>query len=122
QTVAGLAAVAGSVSASDADQGPVAGPVPLTPIQRRYLGSQPVDPHYFTQSALLRVRPPLGPAVARPALGVPLRHHDARRLRFSAAAGEWRQWCLGIDASTAAPWSRLDLSALEPARGRAALE
>jgi hypothetical protein len=60
--------------------------------------------------------------VAREALAVLLRHHDALRLRCAEEDGVWRQQCLANEESLAAPWSRLDLTALDPARGRAALE
>ncbi|HSN88995.1 MAG TPA: condensation domain-containing protein, partial [Thermoanaerobaculia bacterium] len=122
QTIAGLAEVADRVSESEADQGPVAGPVPLSPIQRRYLQSRPVAPHHFTQSSLLAVRPPITPEVARQAFAFLLGHHDALRLRFAEEAGSWRQRGLGTEETKAAPWSRLDLSGLAPDRGRTALE
>ncbi|HSL83666.1 MAG TPA: SDR family NAD(P)-dependent oxidoreductase, partial [Thermoanaerobaculia bacterium] len=54
QTVAGLAAVAGSGTAVRANQDAVTGEVPLTPIQRRFLDAHPVEPRHFNQSVRLR--------------------------------------------------------------------
>ncbi|HXO41383.1 MAG TPA: amino acid adenylation domain-containing protein, partial [Thermoanaerobaculia bacterium] len=58
QTVAELAAAAVPAAAvpSGAAQGPVTGPLPLTPIQLWFLAAAPVDPHHWNQSLLLATR------------------------------------------------------------------
>ncbi|HSF42700.1 MAG TPA: amino acid adenylation domain-containing protein [Thermoanaerobaculia bacterium] len=122
QTIAGLAAVAESVEEGPAVQETVAGPVPLSPIQQRYLLSRPVDSHHFTQSALLSVQQDVTPGMAEQAFVALLRHHDALRLRFAEGEGGWRQWCLSPEEAMPAPWSRLDLSALDPVRCRSTFE
>ena len=86
QTVARLAAVAERTAGRPAaSQGPVEGPVSLTPIQRWFFGLRPVDPHHFNQALLLRVAPApgVGPQALAGALAAVLRHHDALRLRFT---------------------------------------
>ena len=87
QTVERLAQVVKSATGSRGEQGPVTGPVPLTPIQLQLAGTR-AGP-----------RPPLqpvrAPGLARAAGAHPLEkalqhllsHHDALRLRFRHARG-----------------------------------
>ncbi|HSR89843.1 MAG TPA: amino acid adenylation domain-containing protein [Gemmatimonadales bacterium] len=91
QSIAELAAVAGTGEQVESEQGLVQGQVPLTPIQRWFLEDSPVDPHHFNQAVLLEVRRFLAPAVLQKAVARLLRAHDALRLRFSLENGEWRQ-------------------------------
>jgi aryl carrier-like protein len=110
-TLADLAAVAGRVEASRIEPGPVAGPLPLTPIERRFLEPDPVDPHHFTQALLLRVGSGLRTLAVEQAWAALLGHHDALRLRFVRDASGWRQWnedLVGRERS----WTRVDLSGL----------
>ncbi|HEV7518259.1 MAG TPA: condensation domain-containing protein, partial [Thermoanaerobaculia bacterium] len=125
-TLAELAAVAGLVEASRIDQGPVVGPLPLTPIQRRFLEAEPADPHHFNQAVLLRVGAGLRAAVVERAWKVLLRHHDALRMRFERGVEggrdwrHWRQWnegLVGLERS----WARVDLSGLPPGPASAGL-
>jgi amino acid adenylation domain-containing protein/non-ribosomal peptide synthase protein (TIGR01720 family) len=120
QTIASLAMVAETGAAVIAGQGPVTGPVRLTPIQRWFLGSDPVDPHHFNQSLLLAVRGPVSPAAAAGALFELVRHHDALRLRFAPGEAGWTAWNAAPDEAPPA-WERIDLSGLEPARASAEL-
>jgi amino acid adenylation domain-containing protein/non-ribosomal peptide synthase protein (TIGR01720 family) len=135
QTIAELATVAGTTDAVTADQGLVTGPVPLTPVQRRFLRSdrtdrseptdrsdELLDPHWLTQSLLLAVRGPLAPEVAEGAFTALLSHHDALRLRFAQGESGWHAWTAPPEAAVAAVWEQVDLTALEPAAARAALE
>ncbi|HZF08986.1 MAG TPA: amino acid adenylation domain-containing protein, partial [Thermoanaerobaculia bacterium] len=106
-----LAAVADRVETSKVDQGVVTGPVVLTPVQRLFLESDPVDVHHFNQSVLLRVEPSLSPAVAERAWEALMQHHDALRLRFERVVEGWRQWNQGLDSSgSGSGWTRVDLS------------
>ncbi|HYX25667.1 MAG TPA: condensation domain-containing protein, partial [Thermoanaerobaculia bacterium] len=91
QSVAELAAVAGTCEAVQAEQGLVLGQIPLTPVQHWFLDDSPVDPHHFNQAVLLEVRRVLAPAVLERAVARLLRAHDALRLRFSQENGEWQQ-------------------------------
>ena len=93
QTVAELARVAGTSTGVARDQGPVTGPVPLTPIQRWFFEQEFVDPHHFNQSVLLEGREALDPAILEEAVERLVVHHDALRLRFRQTSGKegWSQ-------------------------------
>ncbi len=121
QTVARLAAVAGTAAEVLASQGPVVGPLPLTPIQRWFFDQDLADPHHFNQAVLLAVRE-IGPRVAESALGALVLHHDALRLRISPAAedgGEPRAENAPPEPGFVLP--RVDLAALTPADAERAL-
>ena len=118
QTIAELAAVAGTVDRPAVDQGSVAGPVPLTPIQAWFFEQDLPDPRYFNQSLLLAMPRAIAPRVIAAAFGHLLRHHDALRLRFARDGSGWRQWNAPPD--DAAPFTWIDLRALPaPAQARA---
>ena len=117
QTIAELAAVAQEARPAS-EQGPVTGPLPLTPIQHWFFERQPAEPWHFNQSLLLELLRPVAPAVLAGAVGRLLWHHDALRLRFApGAAGVEQQ----VAAPTAdVPFSVVDLSALPESAWRAA--
>ncbi|MFL6261095.1 MAG: amino acid adenylation domain-containing protein [Thermoanaerobaculia bacterium] len=117
QTVAALAAAAGSVSGPEEQQGTVVGPVPLTPIQRRFFEQVTVDLHHYNQSLLLALHQVGSPASWERALCALAAHHDALRLRFTPGEDGWRQECLGLEVGIPLAW--IDLSAV-PAAGRGA--
>ncbi|MFI0776430.1 non-ribosomal peptide synthase/polyketide synthase [Streptomyces sp. NPDC021212] len=94
QTVADLAAAAQdvSVTAVAAEQGPVVGEVPLTPVQHWLFDTLPDSPGHFTQSVSAELAGPVDEAALRAALDTLLDHHDALRLRFERAGnGHWHQ-------------------------------
>lgn len=100
-TVAGLAAIAAENAAPPvAEQGPVTGPLPLTPIQRRFFEHVPSEPWHFNQWMLLEVAPDTQPELLRRALQRLQMHHDALRLRFEATTGGWQQHA-ALDAAVA---------------------
>ena len=68
--------------ASLADQGPVTGEVPLTPIQHWFFREWRGEPHHFNQSALLELVKPVEPEILRTCLKALQDHHDALRLRY----------------------------------------
>ena len=78
-------------SALVAEQGPVQGPVPLTPIQQWFFEQVREEPHHFNLSFLLEVAPGVEPALLRRAFQHLVDHHDALRLRFVAEETGWRQ-------------------------------
>ena len=93
-TIAALAASAAvSVPVLEvADQGPVCGDVPLTPVQRWFLESGPARPEFFGQWMALELAADVQPAVLGRALAALADHHDALRMRFERADGWWRQY------------------------------
>ncbi|WNG29291.1 amino acid adenylation domain-containing protein [Cystobacter fuscus] len=90
-TVARLAAVANTRLAVRAEQGPVTGPVALSPIQRWFFEQAPAEPHHWNMSLFLEVRGALDVEVLERALTHVTEHHDALRLRFARDAEGWRQ-------------------------------
>jgi len=120
QTIAELAAVAGSLERIQAEQGPVVGPVGLTPIQHWFLEADPIDVHHHNQALYLRITPPLDGALVRAAVHRLLLAHDALRLRFAwrqkAGQGKlWRQHLRPASEVTGRflPFAQLDLSRLD---------
>jgi amino acid adenylation domain-containing protein/non-ribosomal peptide synthase protein (TIGR01720 family) len=79
QTIAGLAAVAESAEPSAADEGPIEGEAPLTPVQRRFFQE---EPSRFNMAVMLAPRERLDTDRLSQALQRLARHHDALRLRF----------------------------------------
>ena len=121
QTVAGLAATAGSISVTEAEQGNVSGAVPLTPIQQWFFELGLPNPHHWNQSVLLTPRETLDPVQLETALARLLVHHDALRLRFLCEDGIWRAHI--IPEEIADRYLRVvDLRRLPPEHRMAALE
>jgi amino acid adenylation domain-containing protein/non-ribosomal peptide synthase protein (TIGR01720 family) len=120
QTVAELAAVVDTSPALHLPQGPVIGPVPLTPIQHWFFESEPVNVHHFNQAVLLQVRRALSPTLLEQVVRHLLWQHDALRLRYRRIADGWSQECVAPQAEV--PFSHLDLSALAAARQSIVIE
>jgi amino acid adenylation domain-containing protein/non-ribosomal peptide synthase protein (TIGR01720 family) len=120
QTIAALAAVAGTAAVVEAEQGGVSGDAPLTPIQRWFFDTQKTDLHHFNQSVLLEVKPGVDGALLKDVMQHLLSYHDALRLRFRRDATGWRQ--THGDASEAVAFERIDLSMLAPEEQTAAIE
>lgn len=92
QTIARLAAVAGSALVVRAEQGVLLGTVPLTPIQRWFFELDLPEPHHFNQSVLLEIRQALDFSLLEQAVSLLLIHHDGLRLRFERGGeSDWRQ-------------------------------
>jgi amino acid adenylation domain-containing protein/non-ribosomal peptide synthase protein (TIGR01720 family) len=119
-TVAELAAELGAGAAVTAEQGPVTGLAPLTPIQRAWLAAEPRDPHHFNQAFLLAAAGALDPVALDQALAAVLDHHDALRLRLVRADEGWEQSFAEPGGAPAV--RRVDLSPLPPQARPAALE
>jgi hypothetical protein len=83
QTIAELAAAAGSASAAQAEQGAVTGPVPLTPIQRWFFEQDLPNPHHFNQAQWIEFAPAADADHVEEALRHLLAQHDALRLCFA---------------------------------------
>ncbi|RKG75337.1 non-ribosomal peptide synthetase, partial [Corallococcus terminator] len=112
-TLGALANVAKVSAGSLAEQGPVVGSVPLTPIQLELLEGDPEHAHHFNMPLLLRARQPLQAPLLEQALQLLISHHDALRLRFSREGDSWRQHNASPEE---APFKLLqaDLSELSP--------
>jgi amino acid adenylation domain-containing protein/non-ribosomal peptide synthase protein (TIGR01720 family) len=91
QSVAELAAAVGTVSLTVAEQGPVTGEVPLTPVQRWFFESGYDAPQHHNQALLLEVDGRLDLDKLTRAWAALLSHHDALRARFVLENGGARQ-------------------------------
>ena len=121
-TVAGLAAVAGTAPTIQAEQEPVTGAIPLTPIQHWFFEQKLWEPYHWNQALLLEVRGAIIPALLEQAVQHLLKHHDALRLRFTPTQSGWQQVNAGLDAVAAVPLSYIDLSQAPAAEQETALE
>jgi len=119
QTVAALAAVAGTAPAVAAEQGTVTGEAPLTPVQHWFFDGDPADPHHFNMPVLLRATERVDAEVLARAVAAVVEHHDALRMRFDRGATGWRAWT--ADASEPPPLDVGDLSAVPDAELAAAI-
>ena len=117
QSIAALAPHVTQVIAEPAQRGPVSGATPLTPIQHWFFAAHPGHPEHFNQSVQLELAADVDRAALRAALGVLVDHHDALRMRYEHADGQWRQ---DNAADEDAPsWQLTDLSALDAPAQRA---
>ncbi|TRX03272.1 condensation domain-containing protein, partial [Candidatus Methylobacter oryzae] len=62
-----------------AEQGPISGDVPLTPIQHWFFEQNLHNPHHWNQALLLEARAGLTPDIVEAAMNQLLIHHDALR-------------------------------------------
>jgi amino acid adenylation domain-containing protein/non-ribosomal peptide synthase protein (TIGR01720 family) len=120
QTIAALAAVAGTTEIIEAEQEIVTGEVPLTPIQHWFFEHQVVDAHHYNQSVMLEVRQPLELALLREVVRCVLVHHDALRLQFNKDQSGWHQVNAGLPATL--PCFGVDLSMLPLSNQGATIE
>ncbi|MBT8423313.1 MAG: amino acid adenylation domain-containing protein, partial [Gammaproteobacteria bacterium] len=91
QTVAELAAVAGTTGKAVAEQGAVTGAAPLTPVQHWFFATTPIDPQHFNQSLRLQFNKRIERAALLTALQTLVAHHDALRLQFKQQHSVWHQ-------------------------------
>ncbi len=122
QTIAELAAAAleEEAPAEGAEQGPVTGPVPLTPIQRWLFAQDLDDLQHWNLTVMLELREAVRPEHLHRAVGLLLEHHDALRLRFRREATGWVQW--NDPPGSAVPCAAFDLSGLPVPVRKAVLE
>ncbi|KFA88774.1 peptide synthetase [Archangium violaceum Cb vi76] len=119
QTLAELARVAGAGRALG-EQGPVSGPVPLTPIQRWFLERELPEAHHFNQALLLETHEPVDAALLEQALRALVEHHDALRSSVKRVGMGWEQDCAAPGREVTP--RRVDLSALPESEQAAELE
>ncbi|MFC5957576.1 non-ribosomal peptide synthase/polyketide synthase [Streptomyces pratens] len=95
QTVAELATAAEefpAVTTAAAEQGPVVGDVPLTPVQHWLFDTLTGDPARFTQAVSFELATDTDETLLRAALAAVLEQHDALRMRYEPAGdGRWHQ-------------------------------
>jgi amino acid adenylation domain-containing protein/non-ribosomal peptide synthase protein (TIGR01720 family) len=91
QTIASLAPHVTEAPTATVDQGPVAGPVPLTPIQHWLFETRTTRPEHFDHSLAVELADDVDHETLRVALHTVIAHHDALRMRFEAVDGEWSQ-------------------------------
>ncbi len=113
QTVAELARAADATDEVQAEQGPVTGPVPLTPVQRWFFDKELPNPSRWNHALLLDVEVGLDADRMHAALAGLVEHHDALRLRFSRTPEGWSQENLATVPPV--PLVRVDLSGLDGA-------
>src|SRR5262249_53590450 len=120
RTIAELSAMMRPAEETTADQSPVSGSMPQTPIQRWFFEQDLPEPHHFNQSNLLRLKEPLETAVVERAVSALIRHHDALRSRFVKESEGWRGFI--AEPETAAPLTEIDLSGTPAAELPEAIE
>ena len=120
QTIAQLAAVVTPSQSVEAQQAPVTGAVPLTPIQHWFFEQRFVAPHHWNQTWLLEMNQALDGELLEQAVQQVLTHHDALRLRFTPEGSGWLQW--HEEGEKAVVFRQVDLSELSAAEQQVALE
>jgi non-ribosomal peptide synthase protein (TIGR01720 family) len=120
QTIAELAAVVGTATRLESEQGIVTGPVPLTPVQRWFFEREPAEPQHFNQSVLLEELQPVDHSLLKQSIRHLLAHHDGLRLRYTCEGSQWRQSIVAPDDEVTI--ERIDLSSVAKADRRAAIE
>src|SRR5579872_3617393 len=119
-TIAQLATIAGTAPTTQAEQEPVIGSLPLTPIQHWFFSLNLSDPHHWNQVLLLRVPHSFEPTLVQQAIQSLLTRHDILRLR---AKQEPTGWTLTITApEDEVPFAHIDLSTLPTTQQTSALE
>ncbi|MCM3338069.1 non-ribosomal peptide synthase/polyketide synthase [Paenibacillus sp. MER TA 81-3] len=112
QTIAELAAVAKQAVPMLVDEGPVTGPVPLTPIQHWFFEQPMTNRHHWNQAMLLTIKQPVHPEALQQAMAHLIRHHDVLRLRFMQTEAGWEQGVADVEGESAAPVLVINLAKL----------
>jgi non-ribosomal peptide synthase protein (TIGR01720 family) len=119
QTIAELAAAAGTESIMAVETGRVSGTVPLTPIQHWFFEEPVTEPHHYNQTVLLELRQPMDAELLSAAVVHLLEHHDALRLRFERTTAGWQQ--TNAEQESHHVFARVDLSTMDEKAQEAAL-
>ncbi|MEM9291839.1 MAG: amino acid adenylation domain-containing protein [Acidobacteriota bacterium] len=122
RTVAALASKLERRADAAAD-GPVVGPVPLTPIQHWFFERRLEQPHHWNQAFWLKVSEDLDRVRLSRSLGALLKHHDGLRLIFpgGSQASGWRQEAVDAEAWVP-PLTTIELADLPAEQKRRAVE
>ncbi|MDQ4092560.1 MAG: condensation domain-containing protein, partial [Actinomycetota bacterium] len=89
----------------------IAGPAPLTPIQRWFFETYADTANHYVMSVLVELGEDLDEDALRAAVEAVVAHHDALRMRFQLINGRWSQDV--VPAETAEVFERHDLSCLD---------
>ncbi len=120
QTIAELALVVAPITETRVDQGPVIGPVDLTPIQHAFFAETFANPNHFNQAVLLELDPTVSHETIIQAAEKLVTHHDMLRARFQQeTSGQWHQQILPPMKPDV---EKVDLSGVAPAKQSAAIE
>ncbi|WP_043307332.1 amino acid adenylation domain-containing protein [Pseudomonas sp. ML96] len=103
--LAELAKVARLAGAEEVQE-PVAGELPLTPIQAHFFAMGQTNPAHWNQALNLELLRSLDPQLLEQALQALVTHHDGLRLRFSQEQGAWHQRYADVDAEQPLLWLR----------------
>jgi amino acid adenylation domain-containing protein/non-ribosomal peptide synthase protein (TIGR01720 family) len=109
-TIAELATAADTAPQVRAEQGPVVGPIPLTPVQHWFFEKLPRNPHHFNQAIMLEIDDKIDLDHLQRALDAIVIHHDALRLWFLCTPAGWQQH--NAAPQSGVPLMRIDLSRL----------
>ncbi len=120
QTIAKLAETAGTISTSVVEQEIITGPVPFTPVQKRFMEIH--DPVFSDQgeSLLVSVKKPLDKSHLEQVVLKLLHHHDMLRTRLSHDQSGFHLEIAPPDEIV--PFSYVDLSGLSTIEQEAALK
>lgn len=110
QTVAKLAAVAGTTKKIQAEQNPVTGLLKLTPIQHWFFEQEQAQPHHWNQAVLLQVKQRINPVALKKVVQYLQKYHDVLRSRFIKE--EFGFQSVIVSPDDVVPLTYLDLSAL----------
>ena len=119
QTIAELAAVTDTIPVAQAEQRPVTGSVPLTPVQQWFFEQNFAESYHWNQAVLLELYQPPEPTLLKETLRHLIAHHDALRLRFFLTGSSWEQKYTGLNEDV--PFSQIDLSQLPEAKHEQAM-
>ena len=120
QTIAELAEAASNRPTTSRPPDEATGPLPLTPVQHRFLSLGMPDPHHFHQTVLLDLPGDWSSDIVRLGLQSLIDHHDALRLRGRWREGRWEQE-IG-QTGEAVQMGELDLSHIAPDEQEQAIE
>lgn len=120
QTIAQLAAAADVSRIVKADQRPITGRVPLTPIQEWFFEQELAEPNHYNHALMLKTRENVDVGSLEKAIGKLMEQHDALRMRFEKIGGRWEQESMGIGGRV--PVVRVDLREVKREGRRRELE
>ncbi|MCC5621223.1 non-ribosomal peptide synthetase [Nostoc sp. CHAB 5715] len=120
QTIAQLAAIAGTTRKIQAEQMAVTGLLELIPIQHWFFEQKQPEPHHWNQAVFLESKQKIDPVILEEVVESLQKHHDVLRLRFIQK--EFSTQALIVSPDDAIPLVCFDFSALPEDKHKAAIE